>query len=305
MQSTSDITSLDDHFLEIFSKKLVRGSNPILGITKFSTTEDLVTAIKLTFYTRSIKNGVGEKDIFYNMFIQLYNVIPAVAVSLLPFIVDPDTGGSWKDLCRLSEYMHGEGITLNVVDFFATQLLEDLETVLKDEAEPGIAVSISLAAKYAPSEHTKFWDILGRDIAIRMWNLQNSIPCTKTNVVYANYRKILSKLRKRIDIVESYMCAGEWSKIEFSTVPSIAMQKYGRWAFPNLTIRTNDKDRTRIVDRINAAKNFKQFKEILDDTEHTIKGGDTYTELTPITKMYEALDNPVFDNLEESTRSRL
>jgi hypothetical protein len=40
------------------------------------------------------------------------------------------------------------------------------------------------------------------------------------------YRKLLSSLRKKIDVVERKMCAGEWDKIEYSGVPSKAASIY-------------------------------------------------------------------------------
>ena len=40
------------------------------------------------------------------------------------------------------------------------------------------------------------------------------------------YRQILTALRAYLDIVEVHMSAKEWSKIEYSKVPSRAMLKY-------------------------------------------------------------------------------
>lgn len=40
------------------------------------------------------------------------------------------------------------------------------------------------------------------------------------------YRKTLSALRKHIGIVERLMSAGEWDKINFESVPSVAMSRY-------------------------------------------------------------------------------
>jgi hypothetical protein len=50
--------------------------------------------------------------------------------------------------------------------------------------------------------------------------------CTRLGLTERTYRKSLSALRKHINIVERLMSAGEWDKIDFESVPSVAMSRY-------------------------------------------------------------------------------
>lgn len=269
------VKSLENNLLEIFSKQLTRGSVPNLKVTrKNSTIEDLVTAIKLTFYTRSIQNGAGERKVFYLMFLQLCNEMPHVMIDLIPYVVDPKTGGSWKDLCNITEMFSKEWkqtepmtvFTQAVIKFFATQLVKDFDNLMIDPN-----CSVSLAAKYAPSEDKHYWNVIGKQIAELVWNLKHDKTAPKMTVVYSNYRKTLSTLRKRIDIVESKMCANTWSDINFNKVPGVAMQKLGRWAFPNIEVNTKLR-RTDLIDRIICAENFSVYKNQVKSGKAVIHG---------------------------------
>lgn len=269
------VKNLDDSRLEIFSKQLTRGSKPILK-TKLSSSsaEDFVYDIILTHYARSPMNGAGERDIFYDMFLQLVDEIPSVMVKILPFVVDPRTGGSWKDICRLAEEIDKSSarslprsmFLANLLDFYAGQLITDFDNLLEDET-----TSVTLAAKYAPSEGKRFWKIFGKDLAIRIWIIKNGTPPSKSVDAFVNYRRMMSFLRKRIGIVESLMCAGKWSSINFGKVPSIAMQKLGRYAFPNIDI-SSGKRRSDLSDRIECAVRFDSYKVDVSDGKETIHG---------------------------------
>lgn len=270
------IENLEDKFLEIFSKELTRGSEPRLLVSKRnSSVKDLVTAIKLTFYSRSIKNGAGEKDIFRSMFLQLVREIPLVMVDLLPYIVDPATGGSWKDLCKLSEDIHkledcNETIisfSCHLVHFYANQLVHDYTKSKEDES-----YNVSLAAKYAPSEGNHFWNFFGKDIAVRVYILLTGYPPIRNADAYSTYRKMLSFLRKKIGLVDILMCSGNWSSISFETIPSIAMSRLGRYAFPNTVPFTQEQRRSDLEDRIVCAKKFEEYKMSVHRGDSTIHG---------------------------------
>jgi hypothetical protein len=86
--------------------------------------------------------------------------------------------------------------------------------------------SVSLLGKYLPSENASsprtitmahFW------IRALYGLARYSSSSTRYNRIY---RKKLSQLRARIDIVERKMSAGRWSEIDYSTVPSRAMYIY-------------------------------------------------------------------------------
>jgi len=74
--------------------------------------------------------------------------------------------------------------------------------------------SISLAGKWAPSEKSKTYPGLAKKIMKRM------------GLSPRQYRKMLSKLRGELSVVETQMCNKDWTSIEYGTVPSVAMNTY-------------------------------------------------------------------------------
>ena len=59
----------------------------------------------------------------------------------------------------------------------------------------------------------------------------------KDTKIYARtlYRKTLSILRNRADVVERKMSANSFSEINYSNVPAGAVNKYGKMSFQNKT----------------------------------------------------------------------
>lgn len=278
------VASLGNHFLEIFSKYLTRGSTPYLKVSSDSTPEDVVTAVVLAFYARSIHNGSGERLIFYQMFGDLLAEYPSVMLKALALIPDPNIGGSWNDLNRLTEYLleahprrttfilQANDVRTAVVELYAQQLFTDFQKVSQGET------SVSLAAKWAPSEKTHFWKHFGALLSRRVFILLNSRISTYSTM-NAAYRRVLSQLRKTIDVVEVKMCGQHWSDIDFQRVPGVAMRQYGRWAFPNRVKGSKSTDsaegpqeRSRLEDRVTCAEHFAAYKKKAENGEAKVHG---------------------------------
>lgn len=77
-------------------------------------------------------------------------------------------------------------------------------------------MSISLAGKWAKSENTSSRE--SRVIATETRKKMGLTP--------KFYRKLLSILRREIDVVERRMSSGDWSGIEYDKVPSVASLRY-------------------------------------------------------------------------------
>ena len=78
-------------------------------------------------------------------------------------------------------------------------------------------VPASLLAKWMPSENAS--SVQTRNLANKAIKALHLNPRT--------YRKMLSALRKHINVTERMMSAGEWGKIDYAKVPSYAMHNYG------------------------------------------------------------------------------
>lgn len=161
--------------------------------------EDKLLAMKLAFYTRDIREGLGERDTFKSIIKYLAKVHPNILLKNLNLIPE---FGRWDDiLCLLNTEVEQE-----VINLIKYQLEKDL--VSED--------NISLLAKWLPSVSAS--SSKSRKLAKYIAN--------KLNVSVIEYRKTLSKLRKKINIVESKMSKNEWKDINYSQVPSIAMKNY-------------------------------------------------------------------------------
>jgi|SRR5579875_623278 len=172
--------------------------------------EDKLLAMKALFYTRDIRGtGQGERKTFRTIIRYLAYLHPetlAKNISLIPHF------GRYDDLLVLID----TPLESSVMDFIRLQLLEDI-----DSDNP------SLLAKWLPSHNTSSYKT--KKLAKKVMNGLGLTP--------KQYRKTLSMLRKKINIVESKMSAKEWSEIEYDKIPSKAGMIY-RNAFYR-----NDKER--------------------------------------------------------------
>ena len=110
--------------------------------------------------------------------------------------------------------MEGQHSKLKLSKFTLLNLKDDISklgTNLENTIDTG-------AAKFAPSEGCEF---------DKKWKLASKFALN-LGVNKAGYRKrYLRPLRSaRVTIVEEQMCAREWDKINFGTVPSIAGKRY-------------------------------------------------------------------------------
>ena len=116
-------------------------------------------------------------------------------------------------------------------DFMAKQLLKDFATPLLSEEKKSVA--ISLAAKWAPSACMRNKKSRGKHVPM-VAALNAQLEATKSTLFgrfpirEKEYRKLLSTLRERINVVERLMCANRWDDIDFNKVPSNAMHLYSK-----------------------------------------------------------------------------
>lgn len=191
-KNTGDSPVLDLYY------KTVRGVNVVPYLTK-AWSESPLDTVRVMFHVRDCRGGKGEKKLFHDFMRWLLVKNPSVFKHALQYVPEY---GSYKDLIKI-----GGDDNPMVEELFGAQLLADIHSLARGE-------SVSLAAKWIPSE--------------------GSVNCGLTKAVaalldvnMATLRKTyLSPLRAQLKLVESKMCAGEWDAIDFSTVPSVALQQY-------------------------------------------------------------------------------
>lgn len=163
-------------------------------VRKSEKVDRLKTAASALLY-RDCRNGKGERDI-------AFNIISAMdAKMLLPLIVEV---GRWKDLLWFFEKR--EDWRPFIAEIIEKQLKEDIGS-----EHP------SLLAKWMPSINSKSRHT--RALALELFGY---LSFAKEK----DYRKTMSHLRKQIGIVETKITNGEWAEIEYSKVPSLAMNRY-------------------------------------------------------------------------------
>lgn len=163
--------------------------------------QDPLLTRKMTFYTRDIRGGLGERDTGREMLRFLAFKDPEklrINLHLLPEY------GRWDDLVYLLE----TPVQNAVVDIIRKQLHLDME---KD-----VNTGVSLLAKWLPSINAT---------SRKTRTLANKLR-KELGMDAETYRRTLSHLREKIGILESYMSQGRWDKIDFSKQPGRAVFKY-------------------------------------------------------------------------------
>lgn len=152
-------------------------------------------AMKCLFYLRDARGGQGERRFFRVAFRWLCRNYPTIAIKNIKNISE---FGRWDDLVYATE---GTGVESAAFNIIKHQLALDLE-----------CKTPSLLAKWLPSQNASNSETkrLGRKLAKYL------------GMTSREYRKTLSALRERINVLERLMSAGEWGKIEFDKIPSRA-----------------------------------------------------------------------------------
>ena len=177
--------------------------------------ENPMMAIKWLFYNRDCREGLGERRSFRIIFKYLAQNKPEVIRTV--FDLTPEYG-RYDDLwCLLDTELKEDVICL---------IAEQLE-VDKFYMENG--KSCSLIAKWLPSLNCSSNETKRYANIIR-----NGLEMTPRA-----YRKMLSAMRKYIDVVECKMSAKEWGAINYEAVPSRANLIY------NNAFLRNDEERRR------------------------------------------------------------
>jgi hypothetical protein len=128
-----------------------------------------------------------------------------------------------KGVFNKAQFIKFEEYTTEINDelsIFKEQLENDLLFVEwyeknPDERKP----NISLACKWAPTEGSHFDHNTNGRLAQKLAKLMFPNSSTPNK----DYRLMLTKLRKYLNVVETLMCAGEWDKIDYEKVPSRTM----------------------------------------------------------------------------------
>ena len=257
-----------------FSVASLRGASEQTIINKFMDAywEDPVMAIKWLFYSRDCREGLGERRLFRILVKHLAQEKPEVVKAVLKFTSEY---GRYDDMWRLLD----TDLKNDVISIVYAQLGEDTVNMRNNK-------SISLLCKWLPSENASSKETKRYAATIRKG----------LNMTSRGYRKMLSQMRKYIDVVECKMSAKEWAGINYEAVPSRANLIY------NNAFLRNDEERRRAYlgalekgeAKINASVLFPH------DIVHKYTAGSWYSRLgnydAALEGMWKALPDTVKGN---------
>lgn len=163
--------------------------------------ENPVVAVKILFYMRNIRGGLGERDSFRSLLKELAAFYPETAKQILYAV---PKYGRWDDLLVLLE----TPVKDDAVSLIKSQIAKD-KTAIEKGGE------VSLLGKWLPSINTS-----SKESVSRAKILMNAL-----GMKAAEYRKLCSALRKEIKILENNLREKDYT-FDYSQQPSQAMLKY-------------------------------------------------------------------------------
>lgn len=198
--------------------------------------EDPVYALKCLFYIGDCRGGQGERRFFRVCARWLANYDPAAMKRNLQYI---PLYRRWDDLYTFI----GTPLQNDALEFIKEQLALDVQSKTP-----------SLLAKWLKSENTTSAE------SRRLGNITRRY----LGMNHRQYRKTLSILRTRINILEKLMSAGQWDKIEFDKIPSRAGMIY-----KNAFARHD-------VERMRAIKAVQSYADFAKDTTTKVNAQTLY-----------------------------
>ena len=171
-----------------------RSEDDVILLFKKAYKENPVYALKCLFYLGDVRGGQGERRFFR---------------VCMKWLAKHDTEAARRNLKHVPEYRRWD----DLYTFVGTPLENEAFTFMKEQLALDVqSKTPSLLAKWLKSENTSSKE--SRDLA------------TKTRKAFGmnhkQYRKTLSILRERINVLERLMSAGKWDEIEFDKIPSRA-----------------------------------------------------------------------------------
>lgn len=175
-----------------------RSDEDVILMFKEAYQENPVYALKCLFYIRDIRGGQGERRFFRECMRWLAFQDQKAASRNLKYVPE---FGRWDDLYVFV----GTPLENQMFKFLKTQLALDVE-----------CKTPSLLAKWLKSENTSSKE--SRYLAKKTYQ--------HFGFTARQYRKTLSILRKRINVLERLMSENRWDEIEFDKIPSRAGMIY-------------------------------------------------------------------------------
>lgn len=170
--------------------------------------ENPLLAVKYWFYVADIREGLGERNITKGIMHGLVEHHPEIVEKIYRYVPEYNR---YDTLILLADpqFNSNEELRLKVVEWIKINFIHDYIRMRHGD-------SISLLAKWMPSENAS-----SKETKRMAQQLIQDI-----NIKPKDYRKMLSKLREKLRVVERDMSANNWNNIDYENVPSKANLNY-------------------------------------------------------------------------------
>ena len=175
-----------------------RSDEDVMLMFRKAFKENPVYAMKCLFYIRDVRGGQGERRFFR---------------VCMRDLATQNLDAAKRNLNHIPEYGRWDDLLV----FIGTPLEKDAMAVIKSQLVLDVQCKTpSLLAKWLPSENTSSQKTRAQAAVVRKY----------LGWTHKQYRKTLSVLRARINVLERLMSAGRWDEIEFDKIPSRAGMIY-------------------------------------------------------------------------------
>ena len=163
---------------------------------------DPLSATKIVFYARDIREGLGERETFKTLLKEMATRYPETLENNLDLV---GVYGRYDDLYALI----GTPLEDKMWDAMKAQFEEDRKNMAEGKAT-------SLLAKW----------IKTADASSKKTAELGCLTAKKLGYSVYEFKRIVRDLRREIGVIESLMSTGKWDEIKYSEVPSRAMKIY-------------------------------------------------------------------------------
>ena len=175
-----------------------RSDADVLVLFRKAFKENPVYAMKCLFYIRDVRGGQGERRFFR---------------VCMRDLATQDLEAAKRNMLNVPEYGRWDDLLV----FIGTPLEKEAMAVIKAQLVLDVQCKTpSLLAKWLPSENTSSAKTRAQAAVVRKY----------LGWTHKQYRKTLSVLRARINVLERLMSENRWDEIEFDKIPSRAGMIY-------------------------------------------------------------------------------
>lgn len=232
---------------------------------------------RLIAYNRDIADGKGERKVTYMLLEAL--IIEGYGSEVIDMLkLFASAGfGYWGDLIHFYQLLEtnkstaSDDVKRSIINAFVYQIRNDERLVIQyknklktNPLDDNIkAPSLSLAAKWIPSEGSKY-DLVAFDLTKVMFPFKYDeggiVMKSSVTKSLTRYRQLVVELRRHLDLVETKMSANRWGEIEPSATPAKTMKKH-RKVFMNKK-GSVDAGRVLLAEKLNLLLSGKTDKTI-------------------------------------------